>query len=493
MIRPLFSETSFRWQLTLFGAVLLTSCGALRAEPPVTEPGAPAHLEERWAEQRAAIVERAQQEDWGVGDDQVLRGPNGLEVDLNDCPADWDPQGGVTETAARLALVGSPDSSGYIFPQYYLDVAMSEARADRVNTAGGIGDRELEVIIVDNGTTGVPDRMLSAPDPLAVLSVEIDANYLAPLLREACIPLLLPWSSRDDIGAGPWAVSYGLPAGAEAALWGKVLSEIVAGTDPNLNLPYRVAVVVDDIQAFWLYHGGFTHWANSHPEVVSDITTIPIDQDVFLGPPTTDPRLYQPIKAELAAADPDIVVVLGGYTTCSQLIGSQELASLDVVAGFSHTCTGSMVREQWAVSTNWYSALSLDRGFHRVDVDEAWIEHVSDQVTADDYPADFGDTHHVGINYGWLQLQVLHLANELPGGLNRTNLLLAMWAADFEHPGLPAGTHWTINGPTDPVGQETITVQRWGPGHTELEDVGIVSNEGNSPHCSWDGKRCAYS
>ena len=50
-------------------------------------------LEESWAYNReklvAMITEKMDSGEWGVGSDNILRGPTDFEIDLNDCPSDW--------------------------------------------------------------------------------------------------------------------------------------------------------------------------------------------------------------------------------------------------------------------------------------------------------------------------------------------------------------------------------------------------------------------
>jgi hypothetical protein len=64
------------------------------------EPGtgaAPASMDEweaLWASERQAIIDDITANGYGVGDDNVLRGPAGFEVDLNNCPGDWSDTGG---------------------------------------------------------------------------------------------------------------------------------------------------------------------------------------------------------------------------------------------------------------------------------------------------------------------------------------------------------------------------------------------------------------
>ncbi|MEO2138594.1 MAG: hypothetical protein ABGW68_00855, partial [Gammaproteobacteria bacterium] len=61
------------------------------------------------------ITEKVNAGEWGVGDDNVLRGPTGYEIDLNGCPGDWSNTQGVSDSELRLGhtLVQSGNLAAY--------------------------------------------------------------------------------------------------------------------------------------------------------------------------------------------------------------------------------------------------------------------------------------------------------------------------------------------------------------------------------------------
>ena len=48
------------------------------------------------------ITEKMNAGEWGVGGDNILRGPAGYEADLNDCPADWSNTTGLLDDELRV-------------------------------------------------------------------------------------------------------------------------------------------------------------------------------------------------------------------------------------------------------------------------------------------------------------------------------------------------------------------------------------------------------
>ena len=108
---------------------------------------------EEAAATRAAIVEKITAKmdagEWGVNSDNMLIGPSGFEIDLNDCPGDWSNDHGVTDSEIRVGQ--TTVMSGNLAA--YGDISNGwENYWDWINDElGGIGGRELVMIIKDDG------------------------------------------------------------------------------------------------------------------------------------------------------------------------------------------------------------------------------------------------------------------------------------------------------------------------------------------------------
>ena len=61
---------------------------------------------EEAAATRASIIEKITAKmdagEWGVNSNNILIGPSGFEIDLNDCPGDWSNSHGVTDSEIRV-------------------------------------------------------------------------------------------------------------------------------------------------------------------------------------------------------------------------------------------------------------------------------------------------------------------------------------------------------------------------------------------------------
>ena len=81
--------------------------------------------------------------EWGIGDDNILRGPAGFEIDLNDCPDDWSNNKGITDTEIRIghttAMSGNLAAYGNLGVGWNAYLQAVNADGEPVRGAGGGG------------------------------------------------------------------------------------------------------------------------------------------------------------------------------------------------------------------------------------------------------------------------------------------------------------------------------------------------------------------
>jgi hypothetical protein len=125
-------------------------------------------LQADWATSRQAVIdmltEGIEAGDFGIGDDNILRGPSGFQIDLNDCPGDWSNTGGITDTEIRLgqSFVRSGTLAAYI----NLSIGM-EMWYKYTTQTGGVDGKDLVFITKDDGyvaaqTIEVVDELIQA-------------------------------------------------------------------------------------------------------------------------------------------------------------------------------------------------------------------------------------------------------------------------------------------------------------------------------------------
>ncbi|MDH4148683.1 MAG: hypothetical protein OEY23_26315, partial [Acidimicrobiia bacterium] len=120
----------------------------------VAEPTSMDEWEELWAEERAAIVKRIEDNGWGLqADGKTVLGPEGFEIDLSKCPADWNNTEGLTDTEIKLG--STAPASGTQATGVYINQAMStifDYYGDKGMFTDSLGkNRRVNQLIKDDG------------------------------------------------------------------------------------------------------------------------------------------------------------------------------------------------------------------------------------------------------------------------------------------------------------------------------------------------------
>jgi len=96
----------------------------------------------------AMITAKMDAGEWGVNSDNHLIGPEGMDVDLNVCPADWDDHAGLTDNQMRFGQ--TTVQSGNLAAYGNLSVGM-QIWFDYINSLDVLSGRDIEFIIKDDG------------------------------------------------------------------------------------------------------------------------------------------------------------------------------------------------------------------------------------------------------------------------------------------------------------------------------------------------------
>jgi hypothetical protein len=89
--------------------------------------------------------------------------------------------------------------------------------------------------------------------------------------------------------------------------------------------------------------------------------------------------------------------------------------------------------------------------------------------------------------YGWPNIEVLRIADALPGGLSRTNFILALRSYSGTHPMFLDGMSFAANGNDDSFFIEGSDFSIFDADTQSWTIVGdIVDVNGGSPNCAWD-------
>ncbi len=453
------------------------------------EPASIADLEARWAERRAAAVNRIRSEGYGVDDDGLLIGPGGFELDLGACPADWSDSAGVGDSI-RVAYTTA--RSGNLAPYGYVADGML-AYFEYVNANGGIGGVPIELVIQDDEykadrTVELVDEMLDAGDIFSVTTLGYPGTVaVTDTLNEACVPHPFAVTSHptwgDPVGR-PWTTGLQLSHSTEAVLWGSwIKSNLVA------DLPVKVAALVRDDAFGVAYESSFAAWADANPDVVSEFVTV--------SHSTAPGGTVSNEMATIKASDPDVFISMTAGSYCLQAV--QEAGRVELAQSATALFTPSVCRDPaaylipageaadgWNIVGGGIKA-TTDPRF----ADEPFIAFTNQTLAGAGFDPAVGFYGTGFATYGWAFVEAMRIAAELDGGLTRSNLILAQRTMDLDHPILLDGIRFSMDGAADsfPVEGSNFGVydaasQVW------IEDSPIIDVDGSTPNCSWTDAGC---
>ena len=446
-------------------------------------------LEASWEYNReklvAMVTEKMESGEWGVGSDNILRGPTGFEIDLNDCPSDWSDTGGLTADAIRIGHTTA--QSGNLAA--YGNIAYGwDSYNKYVNENGGIAGRDIELIVKDDGyvaaqTIEFIDELIESENVFMIVTLG-SPNTLAvyDTINAECIPqpfVMTGHPAWGDPEIHPWTSGMIMSYSTEAVLWGTWIKQNLAD-----QLPVKVAGLVMDNDFGLAYELGFEAYAEGNPDIVSEY--LPVRHD------PAAPTLTNEVTT-IAAFAPDVFISMTAGNPC--LLAIQELEASGLLDTLSAAFTPSVCKGiaaymapagmaadgWWIAGGGWID--STDANY----VDAPYIKFLNDTLAADGldptvslYGTGFGD-------YGWSYNEVLRVAAELPGGLSRSNFILALRTFSGHHPKLQEGIEFGAWGASDGYFVEGSDFSQFDATNQAWVQVGdLVDANGLSPNCRWD-------
>ena len=452
------------------------------------EPETIEDLEAIWAAERQVTIDLLTAGiaagDFGIGDDNILRGPAGFQIDLNNCPEDWSDTGGITDSEIRLgqSFVRSGNLAAYI----NLSIGM-EAWYDYITSTGGVEGKDLVFITKDDGyvaaqTIEFVDELIEAEN-VFFIHTGGSPNTLATYdkINDECIPQPLVATGHPAWGDPvnhPWTTGSQLSYSTEAILWGNWIKANLAD-----ELPVKVAGLVMDNDFGLAYEEGLAAWAEDNSDVISEF--VPVRHD------PAAPTLTNEITT-IAAADPDVFISMTAGNPC--LLAIQEVEKAGLLETLSAAFTPSVCKgiEAFMVpageaSDDWWIV-----GGGQVDigdpnfVDDVYVSWLNDYLRSEGLDPSISLLGS-GVFYAFPQVEGLKIAAELPGGLSRTNYILALRSMSLSHPLLYDGVTFAVNGNEDSYFTEGSDISQFDFATKSWNIVGnLVDLNGSSPNCAWD-------
>lgn len=459
------------------------------------EPQTPDELRARWEEERKAGVERITSNGWGVDENKVWHGPAGMTVDLNECPSNWSDTEGLTDTEIKLGV--SIAQSGPIADYGNMLVGW-QTYIDEINEAGGITDsegktRKIRVVARDDSydpAKAVPliDELLDSEKTFLIWNGSSPITLrIYDKINDRCVPQPLVWTGHPAWGDPvnhPWTMGGLLSYFTEAILWGSYIER-------TLPKGAKVAALAMNNDFGASYVAGFQAFLEQSQHEIQ------FEYELF--EPTASTLTNE--MTTLASRDPDVFIMMSTGATCAQAIteaASNGLRDSAEQLWQPSTCKALSFVGEDAVGDASDGWLIVGGGLIDIN-DQSKQEHPGVELALDLLESngiDPGRSSNLGAGFslGVPIVELLKIAGDLPGGLTRSNYLLAMRSMDMTNPLLLPGLPMKTNGLDDAYPFEGSEIARFDSGaQAWVQEGEVIDLDGESALCAWDqtARRCA--
>ncbi len=439
------------------------------------------------------LTEKIDSGEYGVGDDGILRGPAGFEINIDECPADWSDTTGITDTEVRIghttAQSGNLAAYGNIAVGWenYLDWVNAN---DPLTLQDGT-TRDMVLIVKDDAyvaanTIEFVDELIESENVFSILTLG-SPNTLGTYdtINEECIPhpyVMTGHPAWGDPENHPWTTGLQLSYSTEALLWGNWIKDNLAD-----QLPVVVAGLVMDNDFGLAYESGFHNWAEANPDVVSKFEAV--RHDPAAGTITNE-------MSTIKAADPDVFISMTAGNPCLLAVQEAGASGLNdiVEASFAPSvCKGieAYMKPAGDAGDDWWifggGAKDTSDPAYITEPFIAWLNDNLDAAGLDSSISLYG----TGYWYGYPYVESLRTAAALPGGLTRTNFILAVRAVDVYHPMLLTGMTFAMNGAVDAYAVEGSDLSQYDASQHTWNQIGdVIDLNGLSVNCVWTETGC---
>ncbi len=375
--------------------------------------------------------------------DGIYHGTGGFTIDPADCPDDWDPHQGITDT--EIHLMTSLPTSGPI-AGFGLVATGAQAYYKYINDNGGIDGRKIVLDVKDDAyqpdrTKTNVDEALGSNQYAAFSGIIGTPNNLAvwDAINDECMPQLLNGSGAaqwGDVEGHPWTTGMQLDYFTEASLWATWLKT----EHPEAKTVAEITYNSDFGQS---YHNGFAYAIKGSGLKV-------VDQETHEA---TAPNLTNQFTT-LATSNADVLLIETTGAFCTQAMAEVEKQP---------TWHPIVIMGGACASLNQFFQPLIDQGLTGKDTyiiqtyldtnDPAnqgneFIQLYRKEMTAQGLDPNV-TTYATGWLFGWFMVEILKNASTYQGGLDRGNIMLAARNINGVNPLLHAGLTSKMNGAKD--------------------------------------------
>jgi hypothetical protein len=279
----------------------------------------------------------------------------------------------------------------------------------------------------------------------------------------------------------------------EAILWGAFLEQHLSEFPTDRKI--RVASLVMNNDFGKLYDQAFKAFLAQSTKLKDkvDYKTETIEPQ---APNVTDPM------TTLAAEEPDVFIAMVAGTPCTQAITEAAQNGMHEQVKYlfqPETCSGSAfvakdkVGGDGSAANGWWL---LNPGAKDIkdptQASDPYVKWARELLQGAGINPDSSGSLSMGFGYGWPMVQFLQIAGQLPGGLNRTNFVLAQRAIDMTDPYNLPGLRLHMDGNNDAYFVEGGVFQKWDSAKQSWVSQGnVIDLDGKSSNCAWDQSAAA--
>lgn len=351
--------------------------------------------------------------------------------------------------------------------------------------------RELQLAVKDDGyvavrTIALVDQLIQADDVFSILTLG-SPNTLAVYdkINRACVPHPFVMSGHPAWGDPvnhPWTTGLQMSYSTEAILWGEWIKR-----NMDSKLPVRVASAVMDNDFGLAYEQAFERWTATNPEIVSEFIPVRHDPAVATLSPEMEiiRRLSPDVYISMTAGNACLLAVQEAYSsglTDDIRARGGTLFTSSVGKGVAaYMAPAGMAGDGWLIVGG--GAKDSADPAHTSEPFTEFANNNLQRAGLDPNVSLYG----TGYMYAYPYVEALRIGADLPGGLSRTNFILAVRALDIDHPLLLDGIRFRLDGNTDPFPVEGSDFARYDALTRSWWIVDeTIDVTGSTPSCSWD-------
>lgn len=457
--------------------------------PWACSPSNIAEYETQWALARTRVVNEIIANGYGINANNVLVGPSGFQINLNNCPGDWSNTEGLS---GNTILIGQTIARSGNLAAYGQVADGMVGYFDYVNETGGIAGRNVRMLVKDDAyiatrTIEMVDNLLNIDKPFLINTLGSPGSLAVyDTLNSECVPhpfVISGHPAWGDPQGHPWTNGSQMAYNTEAHLWGTWIRENMAG-----QLPVKVAGLVMDNDFGLAYEEGMADFADANPDVVSEFIAVRHDP----AAPTVTNEMRT-----IASEDPDVFISMTAGNPCllaTEAAGREGLTTNGTVLFAPSVCRHpeAYMIPAGAYANGWISVTGgVKSTTDAAYANDPYVAFVNSQLAGRGLSGT--GLHGVGFGaIGWPMVEALRIAAELPGGLTRTNFALAIRSMDLDNPNYVDGVSFAYDGGADGYAVEgsdfavfNSQSQSW-----VLIPESVIDINGETPNCSFNFSGC---